>query len=231
MYLGILTRPDLAFVLGRLSQYLADPADFHMSALKTMGRYIRSTSDRKIMFSKNVEQKLIGYSDSDFGSDKGTRVSILGNVFFLAGGPISWMSKKQKSVATSTMESEYMAMSACAKQSQFLAQIIRDMGMHHLIGSSPWKPTVREKREYEMLPPVQLKGDNQAALSQVKDAHTHDRSKHIDIAYHFVRCLYRLRRISVEYVPSSDMAADGFTKVLQRPLFQRFVNLLGLADC
>ena len=141
------------------------------------------------------------------------------------------MSKKQKSVATSTMETEYMAMSACAKQSQFLAQVLRDMGMHHLVGGNPWKPVVREGIEYEDVSPVQLKGDNQAALSQIKDPHTHDRSKHIDIAYHFVRCLYRLRKISVEFVPLLDMAADGFTKALQRPLFQRFVSLLGLVDC
>ena len=89
MYLGILTRPDIAFVLGRLSQYLSDPADFHMAALKTMGRYIRSHPDRRIMYSRNLQQRLLGYSDSDFASDKGIRVSILGNVFFLAGGPIS----------------------------------------------------------------------------------------------------------------------------------------------
>jgi hypothetical protein len=230
MYLGILTRPDLAFVLGRLSQYLADPADFHMSSLKTMSRYIRSSQDLGVQYSRKGHQTLEGYSDSDFASNKGDRISILGNVFFLAGGPISWMSKKQKSVATSTMEAEYMAMSACAKQSQFLAQVLRDMGMHHLIGPSPFKPVVKESVTYQETSPVQLKGDNQAALLQVKDAHTHDRSKHIDIAYHFVRCLYRLRRITVEFVPTSDMAADGLTKVLQRPLFQRFVRLLGLVE-
>ena len=124
------------------------------------------------------------------------------------------MSRKQKSVTTSTMEAEYTAISACAIQSQFLAQVLRDMGMHHLIGSTPWKPVVREGMECQDISPVQLKRDNQAALSQIKDSHAHDRSKHIDIAYHFVRCFHRLRRISVEVVPSSDMAADGFTKVL-----------------
>jgi hypothetical protein len=228
MYLGILTRPDLAFVLGRLSQYLADPTDRHMSAVKTTSRYIRSSKELGILYSRKGYRTLEGYSDSDFAANRGDRISILGNVFFLAGGPISWMSKKQKSVATSTMEAEYMAMSACAKQSQFLAQILRDMGMYHLIGSSPFKPVVKESVAHQEASPVRLRGDNQAALLQVKDAHTHDRSKHIDIAYHFVRCLHRLRRITVEFVPTLDMAADGMTKVLQRPLFQRFVSLLGL---
>jgi hypothetical protein len=118
MYLGILTRPDVAFALGRLSQFLADPTVHHMSALKKLGRYIRSSQDLGILYTRNDHQTLEGYSDSDFAMDRTDRVSILGNVFTLAGGPISWMSKKQKSVATSTMEAEYMAMCACAKQSQ-----------------------------------------------------------------------------------------------------------------
>ena len=105
-----------------------------------------------------------GYSDSNYAIDKTNRVSILGNIFFLAGGPISWISKKQKSVATSTMEAEYMAICTCAKQSQWLAHILRDIGMHHLIGSNPFKPIVKEDQKFELGSPtrglVSLKGDN-----------------------------------------------------------------------
>jgi hypothetical protein len=160
--------------------------------------------------------------------DRTDRVSILGNVFMLAGGPISWMSKKQKSVATSTMEAEYMAMCACAKQSQWLAQIIRDMGMHHLIGSDHSSPLVKENLKFEASTPmkdkpVTLKGDNQAALSLVQDAHTTDRSKHIDIAFHYVRMLWKRRRILVEFVGTSDIVANSLTKPKTRLAFQRFV--------
>lgn len=234
MYLGILTRPDISFALGRLSQYLADPAAFHLSALKKLGRYVRSSKDLGILYTKQGNKTLEGYSDSDFAMDKTDRVSILGNVFTLAGGPVSWMSKKQKSVATSTMEAEYMGMCACAKQSQWLAQILRDMGMHHLVGQNPFKPVVKEKMGFMIGSPttgcVNLKGDNQAALALIKDAHTHERSKHIDIAFHYVRMLWQKRRISVEFVGTSDMVADGLTKPKSGPAFQRFVNQLGLVE-
>jgi hypothetical protein len=233
MYLGIISRPDLAFVLGRLSQYLADPADFHMAAVKKLSRYIRSTMDLGIVFTKSDSPYLEGYSDSDFAKDRKDRISILGNVFFLAGGPISWMSKKQKSVATSTAEAEYMAMCSCAKQSQWVTQVLRDMGMHHLIGANPAKSTVKEDMRHLMsspCQPVRLMGDNQAALSLVKDAHVNERSKHIDVAYHFVRKLWQIKRITVEFIGTADMKADGFTKALGGPQFKRFISQLGLKE-
>jgi hypothetical protein len=116
IYLAILTRPDIAFAIGRLSQYLSDPSEGHFKMLKSLMRYLRSTTCIGLHFGKGQEEHLIGYSDSDYAMDKSDRISILGNVFVLAGGPVSWSSKKQKSVATSTMEAEYMAMCQAAKQ-------------------------------------------------------------------------------------------------------------------
>lgn len=92
--------------------------------------------DLGLTYSAQGNTTLEGYSDSDYAMDKTDRTSILGYVFMLGGAPVSWMSKKQKSVATSTMEAEYMAMSACAKRSQFLSQILRDMGQSDLIGET-----------------------------------------------------------------------------------------------
>jgi hypothetical protein len=231
MYLGILTRPDIAFTLGRLSQFMADPTVTHAKALKKLSKYVRSTSDLGITFRRDGNKTLEGYSDSDFAMDKSDRRSILGNVFMLAGGPVSWMSRKQKSVATSTMEAEYMAMSACAKRSQFLAQVLRDMGYYHEVGSSPWRPVIKESQKHLLGSPMnqtRIYGDNQAALTLVKEPHTHDRAKHIDIAYHFVRDLFKRGRIHVEFVRTTDMAADGLTKPLQGDHFRRFVNLIKL---
>lgn len=232
MYLGVLTRPDIAFTLGRLSQFMADPTMTHAKALKKLSKYIRSTFDLGITFRRDENKTLEGYSDSDFAMDKSDRISILGNVFMLAGGPVSWMSRKQRSVATSTMEAEYMAMSACAKRSQFLAQVLRDMGCHHAVGSSPWKPLIKESHKHLLGSPtnqVKVYGDNQAALTLMKEPHTHDRAKHIDIAYHFVRDLFKRGRIHVEFVRTADMVADGLTKPLQGIHFQRFVNLIKLS--
>src|SRR5438045_3374803 len=68
------------------------------------------------------------YSDADWASDKSTRKSVSGSVAIFYGGLISWSSKRQRSVATSSCESEYMALSACAKQGQWIAQVFRDLG-------------------------------------------------------------------------------------------------------
>jgi hypothetical protein len=142
------------------------------------------------------------------------------------------MGKKQKSGATSNMEAEYMGVCACAKQSQWLAQILRDMEMHHLVGKNLFKPVVKEKMGFMIGSPttgcVNLKGDNQAALSLIKDGHTHKRSKHIDIAFHYARMLWQKRKISVEFVGTLDMVANGLTKPKSGLAFQRFMNQLGL---
>jgi hypothetical protein len=108
MYLGILTRPDIAYILRRLSQFIADPTMTYLRALKKLSKYVRSSVQLSITFRRDGNKTLKGYSDSDFAIDKSDRISILRNVFILAGGPVSWMSRKQKSVSTSTMEAEYI---------------------------------------------------------------------------------------------------------------------------
>ena len=76
---------------------------------------------------------------------------------------------------------------------------------------------------------VQIKGDNQGALALVKNPHLHERSKHIDIQYHYIRDLEARKRIEISYIPTTDMIADGMTKPLGRVAFQRFKELMGMA--
>ena len=227
MYAAIHTRPDIAFALGRLSQYLSDPAAHHGHALKTLLRYVRSTIDIGILYGAggNHGQGLIGYSDSDYAADRLERKSILGYVYMLGGGPISWMSRKQKSVATSTTEAEYMALSTCAKEGLWLVQLMKDIGFEKYFSHNV---NIRENLKHQADSPMRLKGDNQAAIQLAKDAHIHDRSKHIDVAYHHIRDLHKRNRIQVEYIPSGEMIADGLTKPLNKPIFNLFIGQLGL---
>ena len=124
-----------------------------------------------------------------------------------------------------------MAMTACAKKAQFLAQVIRDMGQYDMIGAEPWRVPISESQKFAIgspIKPVELFGDNQAALSLVKERQTHDRAKHIDVAYHYIRELYERGRISVQYVRTIDMLADGLTKPKTGADFSRFVAQIGL---
>jgi hypothetical protein len=217
MYAMIFTRPDIAFILGKLSQYMSDPAKPHGHALKSLLRYLKSTVKTRIRYGPGgVHDTAVLYSDADWASDKVDRKSVSGSVTMFYGGPISWSSKKQRSVATSSCESEYMALASCAKQGQWFAQVFRDLGFAKYIGPDP-----------EL---VQMLGDNQGSLALTKNAHLNERSKHIDICYHFVRDLAERGRLRVDYIPTANMVADGMTKPLERVAFERFKRQMGLAE-
>ena len=131
------------------------------------------------------------------------------------GGPITWSSKKQRSVATSSCESEYMAMASACKVGQWVAKVFRDLDRPQYIG------------EDSNL--VQMRGDNQGAIALTKNPpHLHERSEHIDVAYHYVRDTAQNGRTVVKYINTADMVADGMTKPLKRVQFERFKAQLGL---
>jgi hypothetical protein len=214
MYGMVFSRPDIAFAIGKLSQYLKEPVEHHGTGLKGLLRYIGGTIGLRIRYGPSARSRLTLYSDADWAGDKSDRKSTSGHVAMLYGGPISWGSRKQTSVATSSTESEYMALSLCAKQSQWTVQVIKDMGFPKYIGNAPYS--------------ARIKGDNQGALALVKNPHLHERSKHIDIQYHHIRDLEARKRITVSYVPTTSMVADGMTKPLDRIAFQRFKELMGM---
>jgi hypothetical protein len=230
MYAMVYTRPDIAFHVGQLSQQLRDPAKKHESAVKEIGRYLRSTIKQKIRFGPSGNQfgptkeaclrvydpdMLSLYSDADWANMK-DRKSISGHVAMLFNGPVAYGSKKQRGVSTSSCESEYIGMSTCCKQGQWIAQVLRDMGFPEYIGENPST--------------VQMRADNQGAIALAKNPHLHERSKHIDISYHHIRDLEEKKRIKITYIPTAEMVADGFTKPLDRVAFERFKAMLGLVD-
>jgi hypothetical protein len=134
----VYTKPDIAFALGRLSQYMAKSAKHHSIVLKNLMRYLRSTIKQKLRFGPGGAHTDIAkqyelpidivkvYTDADWASNRYDRKSISGGVATFYGGPISWASKKQNSVATSGAESEYIAMAMFTKQGRWIAQVLKD---------------------------------------------------------------------------------------------------------
>ncbi|KAI0991338.1 hypothetical protein K3495_g16849 [Podosphaera aphanis] len=194
---------------------MSDPAEHHGQALKNLFRYLKSTADQKIRYGPGgIHKQFVVYSDADWAGDKVDRKSISGSIAMFYGGPISWSSKKQRSVATSSCESEYIALASCAKQGQWIAQVFRDMDFPKYVGTNPDQ--------------VQLMGDNQGAIALTKNPHLNDRSKHIDVCYHFIRDLIEQGLCRVDYVSTLDMIADGMTKPLGRIKFEEFKAQMGL---
>ena len=218
MWAMVMTRPDISFVLGRLAQYMSKPAKHHGHALKNLMRYLRSTIKQRLRFGPGGahEDQLVVYTDADWASDKSDRKSISGGVAMFYGGPISWASKKQNSVATSSAESEYISQSMFAKQGQWLKGVLRDMG------------TISYVNRNETT--VQMYGDNQGALALVKNPQLHERSKHIDICHHYIRDLAEKEMLRIDYIPTSEMIADGLTKPLARVAFEKFKSMMGVGS-
>jgi hypothetical protein len=204
------SRPDIAYAVSTLSKFLSNPGIEHYHQLHHLLRYIRGTTHHSLSFGLS-DQGLVGYSDSDFASDKDDSRSIGGYVYYLFGTPISWRSQKQSVVATSSTEAEYIALSNAAREQIHLTQLLHDFGLD----SSLILPTV-------------LYGDNNGSRALTKNPQFHDRAKHIRVRYHFIRDLVNDGTIKIPYISTHDMVADIFTKSLPRKLFRNHRYSLAL---
>ena len=146
---------------------------------------------------KELPKAIIGYSDTDSAGDVQDRRSTSRNVFLLGGGAITWFSRKQSSVALSTVEAEYMALSVATQEAVWLRHLQEELGV------TETGPTLI----YE---------DNQGAISMAKNPVFHKRTKHVQIRYHFLREAVEQGTITLKYCCTDDMLADSFTKALAR---------------
>ncbi|XP_033224575.1 secreted RxLR effector protein 161-like [Belonocnema kinseyi] len=126
MYLPTSTRPDIAYAVSALSQFNENPGEEHWKAAKRVLRYLKKTEKMEIVFSETGE-KLIGFSDADWGANIDDRRSYTGYLFKWAGGAISWSSRKQRTVAMSSAEAEYMALSEAAKETIYLRRFLSEV--------------------------------------------------------------------------------------------------------
>jgi hypothetical protein len=192
IYLVTGTRPDIAVATSNVAKYCENPGPQHWIAVKRILRYLRGTSDWGLMFNPR-DETLIGYSDSDWAGDVGDRRSTTGYLFAIGGVPVSWKSKKQATVALSTAEAEYMALALATQEAIWLRRFLANVG-------------------FNLEEPTVLFEDNQGCLALAKNPVAHERTKHIDIRYHFIREQIEAKTIDVRYISTEDMWADLLTK-------------------
>ena len=128
MYAMLCTRPDICFAVGMVSRYQSDPGLAHWTAVKHIIKYLKRTKDHMLVFG-GEDLVTIGYTDSDFMSDQDSRRSTSGSVFTLGGGAVSWMSVKQKCIADSTTEAEYVAALEASKEAAWLRKFLVEFGV------------------------------------------------------------------------------------------------------
>ncbi|CAA7399994.1 unnamed protein product [Spirodela intermedia] len=207
------TRPDLAFAVGYVSRFLEEPRKDHLAAVKQILRYVAGTKSWGLRYERKKEKQvqLTGFSDSDFAGDVDARKSTTGVIFFLANSPITWQSMKQKVVAQSSCEAEYIAAANAACQGVWLARVLAEVH-----GSAPSVPM--------------LKVDNKSAIALIKNSVLHGHSKHIEVKYHLVRESAEKGQINVEFIRSEEQLGDVLTKPLGKVKFHEFRAKIGLVD-
>jgi hypothetical protein len=208
MYLAVSTRPDIAFAVSMLSQFNQHHGKEHWNAAKRVLRYLRGTLDHGLTFKKTGE-KLRGYVDADWAGSTDDRRSFTGYSFILASAAISWEARKQRTVAMSSTEAEYMALSDGTKEALYLESLLEELGLKSA--------------------PVVIFNDNQGAQELVRNPVYHPRTKHIDTRHHFVRDAYEQKKITPNYLSTEEMTADVLTKALPGPKHKSCVTQLGLS--
>jgi hypothetical protein len=205
------TRPDIAFAVTKLAQQSANPTKDHLSKAKHILAYLNSTRNYTLDYDGKSGLGLVAFVDSDWGSDPNTRQSQTGFLLRLAGGAFSWTSCVQKTVAHSSTDAEYMALSDCSRQVVWVRSIFKELN-------------------YSLIP-IEIASDNQGAIFNASNPVTEKRSKHIDIRYHYIRELVETDVVRLLYIQGVENLADILTKNLGHTKFSTFWPKLGLSIC
>lgn len=209
IYLSTCTRPDLSFVVSKLSQYFAEPTEQHWNTVKHVFRYLKGTVEQQLCFRRNDTERLglSVYSDADWASDTKDRRSTSGYCVNLSEGSslISWKTRKQPTVALSTCEAEYMSLASAMQECIYLEQLLKGMDSYKYA----------QTKVYE---------DNQGAIALARNPICRQRCKHIDIKYHFIREIVNDGKVILEYCPTETMIADIMTKPPTKQKLKRFTQ-------
>jgi hypothetical protein len=221
MYSAVSCRPDIAHAVQQLAQAMQAPTQMHLLAAKRVFRYLAGTKDVGLVFGSRSEQVLetrgrkfnnfrldvCAFADADWANDKADRKSITGWVAKVNGDPISWASKKQRTVAQSTCEAELYAEAAAIQEVLWLRGLLQELGLHVQTGSV-------------------VNGDNQSTIAISQNGIKGERTKHVDVKYHFITETVQSGKVQLQWIPTTQQQADIFTKALAAPVFEQFRKLL-----
>ena len=213
IYAMTCTRPDICWAVSRLSKKLSNPTKGDFCMLNHVYRYVLGTLNYSLTFSKSENGlKLYGFSDADWAGSRSDRKSTSGYCFSLnPDGPlISWKSRKQDCIALSSCESEYVAACAAVQEALYLTKLFNGF------------TCISDDNCIVYV-------DNQGAIGLAKNPIAHNRSKHIDIKFHFLRDVVNKKKVTLKYVKSNDNVADIFTKVATKVKLNNFkMSMFGI---
>ncbi|KAL4037013.1 hypothetical protein IC575_000596 [Cucumis melo] len=205
------TRPDISFTVSIVNQFMQAPYEKHMEVVNRILRYLKNTPGKGLVFRKTNRKTVEAYTDSDWTGSIVDRKSTSNYCTFVWDNLVTWRSKKQSVVARSSAKAKYRAMS---------------LGICEEI----WLQKILSYLHQECETPLKLFCDNKAAISIANNPVQHDRTKHVEIDWHFIKERLDSGIICISYIPLSQQVANGLTKGLLRPHFDLCLSKLGLID-
>ena len=200
MYLAH-TRPDLAYALSIVSQFMHNPGEQHMNAVMRILRYLKSAPRKGILFTKNVDcQSVDAYSDADWAEAIDDRRSTSRYFTFVGGNLVTWRSKKQNVVARSSAKAEFKGITLGICEALWLRLLLMDLGYLH--------------RQ-----PIRLYCDNKAACDIAHNPVQHDRTKHLEVDGFFIKEKLDEKVVELPKIRSKDQLVDILTKVVSSRVF------------
>ncbi|XRB20398.1 retrovirus-related Pol polyprotein [Pseudoscourfieldia marina] len=209
LYAAVISRPDLSSTVRAMSHVMSKPPSNFEACKKHVLRYLSGTINRGIKYNtnSNVPLKLIGYCDASWGDNHENRRSTSGYIFFLNGGPISWASYLQTTVALSTVESEVMALTEAIKEAIYIRRLLESLG------AAQEGPTI-------------IYTDSTGAEALVDHPTSHRRTKHIEIRREFIKYHIEHETVKIERVSTKDQLADIMTKPLRQDIHNYLVQMI-----
>nr|KAJ0209090.1 hypothetical protein LSAT_V11C400189260 [Lactuca sativa] len=210
MYAMINTRPDITYIVGSLSRYTSNPSSHHWQAVSRVFKYLKGTMNYCLTYS-GYPFVLEGYLDANWINNLEDHSSTNGWVFLLGGGAISWASKKQTCITNSTMDSEFVALSAAGKEAEWLRNLIYEIAL--------WPKTIST---------ISIRCDSDATLAKAYSQVYNGKSRHLGVRDSMIRELIMTGVISVEFVRTQLNLADHLPKGLARDLVHKAAVGMGL---
>lgn len=205
------TRPDIAYSVGVVSQFMHSPQEEHWEAVLRIVRYLKKTAEYGLIFEKNGHLDICGFTDADWGGSLSDGRSISGYFTFVGGNLVTWRSKKQKVVALSSAEAEFRGIKN---------------GLTELL----WLRKLMTELELFVPKPCKLFCDNKAAISISENPVQHDRTKHVEIDRHFIKEKIESKIIELPHVKSEEQLADILTNAVNSSIFGKILGKLSIGN-
>jgi histone deacetylase 1/2 len=205
-----LTRPDIAYSVNKVCQFLQAPTETHWTAVKRVLRYLKHTSSLGLVIQKSPSLLLSGFADADWAGCPDDRRSTGGHAVFLVGNLVAWNSRKQPTVSRSSTEAEYKSVANATAEIMWIQGLLQELGIFLSRAPCLWC-------------------DNLGATYLSVNPVFHARTKHIEVDYHFVRERVAQKALDIRFISTNDQLADILTKPLSTQLFVRFRHNLNMA--